>query len=153
MVDNKLTYATLDLWEERFKDNFWQLAIAIRDEIVRRQLGGPVGLPEWQEGDDDGGTVSFRWDEPGGALGGPDFTWIDIGLLSGQLHEDADGFALRVRAQVDGGRELFNYTADNYTSTVWKTSYQDIQDIIDDLFNVVGDIVEQIRSNAYRWEG
>ena len=69
------------------------------------------------------------------------------------LHEDADGFALRVRAQVDGGRELFNYTADNYTSKVWKTSYQDIQDIIDDLFNVVGDIVEQIRSNAYRWEG
>ena len=151
MVDYQEIFSELEIWERRFKDDFWRLAVAIRDNIIRRQLGGDVWLPEWQDGDDDGGTITFRWDEPGGSHGGPEFTWIDIGLLSGQLHEGVDGFALRVRAQIDGGQDLFNYTADNYTSKVWKTSYQDIQDIIDDLFNVVDDIVDGIRAGALHW--
>ena len=153
MVDYQEIFSELKIWEERFAEDLWQIAIAIRDQAVRLNQKGYAGaahLPEVSRNDDDGNGVAFWWDNPLPA-GGPDFVWIEVRLACGKLHGTEDGYNIIVKASAPDG-EIYNLIPNNFTRECWKTGWGDLEEVVVGLIANADTIVHGILREATLWE-
>lgn len=149
MVGYQEIFSELKIWEERFSDSLWRIAVAIRDGAIamgRTNSDFGIYLPERSENDDDGNGVTFRWDHPC-ASGGPDFIWVEVRLVCGRLHGDEDGYNIVVEAGSPAGT-FYTRVPDNYTSRVWKTGWGDLEDTVTELLDSRNGIAWAIREAA-----
>lgn len=137
----------LALWEERFRERTWQIAVRLRDAaIALNRVGeaGGVSLPEVTEKDDSGDAVAFKWEQPAGYFRQPEFAWVEVYVARS---DSGEGYNLVVSATTTLG-ELFLHVPDNFTSKCWKTSYEELEETAKDVMDRASEIAYAIRTRA-----